>query len=234
MMYRWKPDMIRFMRAACEFGDYNERLTQQMLPYLSGREHVCDAGCGLGYLARALAPHVRQVTAVDANENALQGLRESNNAANLSIKCCDIFADTPETPYDTMVFCFFGSLAEILEIAKRQCAGRVFVFHRNYQNHRFSTGSYESGSDGRLHAGDHLKVLQIPFAQKPLELEFGQPFTSFDDARLFFSTYQRGDIAVDDAYLQEHLVETGRDDFPLYLPHTRKVGFLTFDASDIP
>ena len=71
MMFRWEPDMVRFMKDASEYGDYHARLAARIAAHLPAGAHVCDAGCGLGYLSRALAPLCGRVTALDISENAL-------------------------------------------------------------------------------------------------------------------------------------------------------------------
>ena len=140
----------------------------------------------------------------------------------------------PERPFDCMVFCFFGHIEEIFSIAKKQCRGKVFAFKRNYRMHRFSTGNYESGNDSYRNACTYLREKGIPLEGQELSLELGQPFESFEDARLFFETYNRGDEPVTDAFLWERIVETGREDFPLYMPHRRDIGWLMLDVNDIP
>ena len=64
-MFRWTDDMIRYMADAGRQTDFHRRLTAELLPYLSSQDRVCDAGCGLGFLSLALAPHVRHVTAAE-------------------------------------------------------------------------------------------------------------------------------------------------------------------------
>ena len=64
--------------------------------------------------------------------------------------------------------------------------------------------------------------------KKDLEIEFGQPFRNYDDARLFFNTYSMDDdkSVITDEYLTKKLEKTGRADFPYYLPHTKKIRFI--------
>ena len=50
-MFQWNEEMVRFMRDASEYSDYHRRLVQWMLPDLHPGDHICDAGCGLGYLS---------------------------------------------------------------------------------------------------------------------------------------------------------------------------------------
>ena len=234
MMYRWEPDMIRYMQDASEHSRYHQILVDEMLPWLNRKTHICDAGCGLGYLSLALAEHVSHVTAVDINGDALRVLREKN-AENVTVRHGDIAKLIPPHPYDAMVFCFFGGIEEILRIAKAQCRKTVFVISRNYTSHRFSVGNYPAGDYGFSRAKAVLSEKGISFTGKELQLEFGQPFRSLEDAHRFFELYSRdGDKdLITDEFLKEKLMEQGGE-FPWYLPHLRKIGFLCFDAGAIP
>lgn len=235
----WQEDMIRFMTDASEYGDYYLQLVQAMLPLLSPDMHICDAGSGLGYLSLALAPHVRQITAVEKHPNAAAVLARNcqcRNIDNVFSQCGSIDQILPAKKYDAMVFCFFGGIRQTLEIAKQQCRGDVFIFTRNYKNHRFSAGKLPTGWDGYPEFHTRLKELHIPFQQQFLAPEFGQPFRNLQEARRFYELYSKDDdhSVLTEDFLKAQLIETGRDDFPLYSPHWREIAFLHFSATDIP
>lgn len=239
MMFQWTPDMIRFMRDASEYNQYHQKLTAQMLPWLNRDTNICDAGCGLGDLSLALAPHVGQVTAVDIDPRPLRALEErcrTRGISNIDIRCGDISGLAPAVPYDTMVFCFFGSIEEICSTAKQQCRGSVFVISKNYTSHRFSVGDHRNGDYGFSRAKKVIMQQGISFEEKEMEIELGQPFRSFDDARLFFLAYSRDTdkSVITDEFLRQKLVCTDDTEFPFYMPHLRKVGWLKFDVRDIP
>lgn len=231
MMYRWTPEMVRFMRDASAYSDYHARLAALMAPWLTKDAHICDAGCGLGDLSVALTAYAGHVTAVDINQDALRVLREKNNP-NLTALCGDIGQLPPKTPYDAMVFCFFGRIEEILDLSKAQCRGDVFVISRNYTTHRFSLREHPTGNYGFRRAKEVLEERGIPFEARELELELGQPFRSLEDARQFFSLYSLDDDEITDEFLAQKLVKGARG-FPWYLPHLRKLGFLHFFTEDI-
>lgn len=237
-MFQWNEEMVRFMRTASEYGDYHRRLVQRMRPALHSADHICDAGCGLGYLSLALAPYVRRVTAADRSEAALDVLRQ--NCAARGIRNIDILSGELQpvplaAPYDAMVFCFFGRMEEIAAVAKAQCRGTVFVFKKNYTSHRFSVGEHPAGWDSFRAGADWLTERGVPFEAETLDPEMGQPFRSMEEARQFFRLYSRDadKAAITDEFLRGRLVETGREDFPLYLPHKRQVGYLQFESKDL-
>lgn len=235
-MLNWNEESVHFLKDASEYGDYYKRLAAWIVPHLKGGEHLCDAGCGLGYLTLELSSYVNRITAVDSSEIALSVLREKEKERrNIRTICGNIYSFTPVEKYDVMVFCFFGKMEEIVRIARKQCKGDLFIFKRNYVNKRFAVGEYPAGDNSFANAVDWLKTRRVPFASDTLSLEMGQPFRSREDARRFFSLYHPGNGAdITDAFLDSRLIETGRQDFPLYLPQKREVGCLRFQAADLP
>lgn len=236
---RWEKDMILFMRHASEYSDYYQRLTEIMLPWLSPDTHICDAGSGLGYLSIALAAHVKQVTAVEQHPDAAAVLTENCQASritNVNSLCGAIADSVPETPYDAMVFCFFGQKREVLRLAKRQCRGEVFIFTRNYDNHRFSAGKHPTGYEGFPQFAEELAALGIPAQKETFTLEFGQPFRNLEEAHRFFRVYSKdkNKDVLTDAFVRSQLIDTGREDFPYYMSHPKHIGFLHFSVKDIP
>ena len=142
-MFIWNEDMIRFLRDASEHSDYHHLLAEYLAKRLPKNAHVCDAGCGLGYLSLRLAPYCRQVTAVDISPEALAVLTascEKEGIKNVAIRCGKIAELPPDEPYDAMVFCFFGTGKETLHIAKKQCCGPVIIIKKGWSEHRFSLG----------------------------------------------------------------------------------------------
>lgn len=235
----WEKDMIEFMGRASEYSDYNRRLTEKMLPWLSRDAHICDAGSGLGYLSLALSSHVGRVTAVERHPDAAAVLSENCmrlGISNVVSRCGAIAELPPEKPYDAMVFCFFGRKREILRLAKEQCRGDVFVFTRNYDAHRFSAGTHPTGYEGYPQFADALETLGIPAHKETFALEFGQPFRDPEEAHRFFRLYTKDQnkAVLTPSFVRSRLTETGRKDFPFYMPHQRHIGFLHFSAKDIP
>ena len=76
-MVEWTQEAIRFRMDAAERVGFDETIAAQILPHLPPNAHVCDAGCGLGYLSLALSRGCASVTAVDTSAAALAALREN-------------------------------------------------------------------------------------------------------------------------------------------------------------
>ena len=238
-MFEWNADKVRFMEDAAAWGDFHARLAAALAPYLPREGRICDVGCGTGHLSLALSPYVKQVTAVDVSGEAL-GLLADNcrkrHITNIDIRCGDIARLPPETPYDAMVFCFFGHIEEILTISAAQCRGTVLAVMRNDAAHRFSAAQPAIRRGGYPRGREVLTARGIPFHACEMELPMGQPFRTLDDARRFFQLYRHpGDTTpVTDDFLRTRLTATGREDFPLYLPQSRCFGLLRWNVGDMP
>lgn len=238
-MFRWTDDMIRFMADAAGRTDFHQRLAAELLPWLHPDDAVCDAGCGLGYLSLALAPHVRHITAAERDAAALAVLERElalRHIENVYPCCEDVFAHRPEKPYDAMVFCFFGSMDEILSVAAAQCRGTVIAVKRDQTDHRFTvTKQPLGGTHGVDAACRRMAELGIPYELKRTAFRFDQPFRSWEDARRFFEIYRRRDDAslITDELLRQRLEATGDGEFPWRLSSARPAGIITFDALKI-
>lgn len=239
-MFRWTDEMIRFQADAGRLTDFHRQLAAELLPYLSPEDHVCDAGCGLGFLSLALAPHVRAVTAAEQDDRALAVLREelaARGIGNVSTRCGDVFTALPAAFCDAMVFCFFGSMDEILSAAKGCCRGTVIAVKRDHAAHRFTvTKQPLGGTHGVDAACRRLEELGVPYSLKRTAFRFDQPFRTIADARRFFEIYRRTDDAslITDDFLRSRMEETGDTEFPWRLPSVRPLGIFVFHASSIP
>lgn len=238
-MFRWQPRMIGFLRDASEQGAYHGALAERLVRHLPRDGHVCDAGCGLGYLSLALARHCRQVSAVDIAPEALAVLRENilrRGVKNIRTVEGDIAACPPNEPYAAMVFCFFGRTAEALALAHAQCRGKVLLVKRNWAAHRFTLAETPVRGFTLARTRLELRDMGIPHQLEEFSLEMGQPFRSLEDAAAFFRLYSResapADISAEE--VRARLVPGNCGEFPYYLPSTSRLGLITLDVGDIP
>ena len=232
-MFNWSPDAVRFMADACRRTDFHEKLTDLLLPHLAGASTVCDAGCGLGYLSLSLSPHFARVMAAERDDRALSVLRDelaARHISNVTPLCTDVLTYTPPEKFDAMVFCFFGSMEEILDAAGRQCRGTVAAVVRDDACHRFSGASREPGRHSFDRACAVLDSRGIPYTAQRGALDFPQPFRTLDDARAFLTLYGGGAYTEED--LRTRLVSTGDPDFPWQLPGVRRFGIIAFTMKE--
>lgn len=87
-MFEWTPKMIDFMRDASEYNNYHEILSKKIKNYFNFNSHICDAGCGLGYLSLAVSDKFEKVTSIDVSDVAIDVLKNNiseNNYRNINI-----------------------------------------------------------------------------------------------------------------------------------------------------
>lgn len=229
-MFEWTEERVSFMADACERTDFHEKLAALLSPYLKKTDSVCDAGCGLGYLSLALSPLVGHVTAAERDDRALDVLRRQlarRHIRNVTPLCTDVLAYTPPEPFDAMVFCFFGSMEEIVAAARRQCRGTVLAIVRDDTCHRFSGAPREPERHSFESACGYLERQGIPYTSRRMALDFPQPFCTREDARRFMALYGREDAA---EALRTSLVSTGDPEFPWQLPGVRRFGLIVIST----
>ena len=227
---RWSADAVAFMRDACEYGAFHKELAEQIRPYLPADGHICEPGCGLGYLSAELAAFCRQVTAVDLSASAINFAKKRHNADNLNICCGSVYAMNDS--YDAMVFCYFGRTHEILELAKKYCRGNTVILKRCCAEHRFSIGQTRS----RHEPDDMISVLKenrVSFTHKLLTMEFGQPFVSLEAAVRFFAFYDKSGAEINTETVLPRLQEISHPVFRYYLPEKRTMDLIVFSATDL-
>ena len=238
-MFTWLAETIQYLKDASEYTPFNDVLAARTAPYLPQNAHVCDAGCGLGYLTLALAPLCKRVTAVDVSADALAVLRENifkTGAKNIEVLERDVFCLPNSVRFDAMVFCFFGSIPDTLRSVRAHCRGKAVLFQKNWKTHRFSIKETPLEKFTFAMSCAELDALGIRYDCESFALEMGQPFRSLADAKTFFRLNNR-DAAQDETALsamERRLIATGSGEFPYYLPANRQVGMIVVDAAGLP
>lgn len=234
-MLIWTPDTVRFQKDAAEYGTYHQTLAAHIAAYLPPDARVCDAGCGLGFLSRSLAPHCAHVTAIDSSSLALSVLR-TQTPPNIEICEADLFTLADARRFDAMVFCFFGNMEDTFLLAKKHCRGKVIVIKRSWSRHRFSLGQEPLQKYTSDETELFLRTRGVPFSREDLTLDMGQPLRSKEDAVRFFTVYDRGNEprAISFENIENRLQKTDSPVFPYYLPQEKPLGIFSFDAADIP
>lgn len=258
-MEEWEPDMVAFARDAAVYTGYYGRLAEAVraVAVAAGApgdgETLCDAGCGLGYLGVALAREYGRIDLVDRAPRAIAfagRLAQAAGARNIRAQLADAFGPRrPRSAYDCMVFCTCCSPARALAAGLAQCRGTVVVVNR--VDDPGARGPAADGGSRRppaprpelarrvTEAGvatteGALRILDVPFVSRMVELEFGQPFETLAGARRWFALYRNRDYPAGptDAQLLEHLVPAaGR--WRYYLPKRRRLSLFAFRVADV-
>jgi ubiquinone/menaquinone biosynthesis C-methylase UbiE len=111
----------RFARTAERVGAHQdaqaEELAQKVFSFLAptGDERALDSGTGAGALAFALAPHVREVVALDLVPELLeQGRKRAERFPNVTF----VEGDATKLPFELSSFDFAGTLRSLHHIAR--------------------------------------------------------------------------------------------------------------------
>ncbi len=231
-MFRWDENRIRWMQAAAERGRYHEELAARIGHYVRPDAHLCDAGCGLGFLSLALSGYVRCISAVDLAPEAIDTLKRNillRGVTNIEPVVADMNNFTPATPFDAAVFCYYGQMRDVLPMAKRICSGTVVFIKSDTKKRGIASGGgwrMETVSD----AAAVLDGYGVAYTRERLLLEYGQPFDTLQDAGEFFKNYYSGEYSGG----LESVVEVKDRSYRYYLPYEKAVGMLVFRTADIP
>lgn len=227
MMYKWTPDIIRFIDDASKYSNYFEVLAKTIFEKLGNAQNVCDAGCGLGQLAIELSKYYPQISGIDINKNAtdffLNRVKETG-IENVKVINADVTNYKPDQKYDLMVFNYFGDINQILESSSEYCCGKTVIIKRAYKSHRFSFEDKPITTFNRQSAVDVLREKNIPYQELGFSHEFGQPFKSIDDAVLFFETFSHDTnrSLINRENVLKKLVKTEDKNFPYYMQHIKE------------
>lgn len=146
-MSSWTPEVMRFMEDASRGTSYVRDLAGIVRQMLPGGARVLDAGCGMGQLTCALAPHAARIDAIDCAPEAVGYLaRETRRLglANVRALCDDMRAprhvgphaegaralDADGYAYDLAIFCLSARFADAWGAARRVRARRVLVINK--------------------------------------------------------------------------------------------------------
>lgn len=240
--FEWTQEKMDFMRDAFEQVRYQEELAERALHYIFRGISVCDAGCGLGYLALALSGRCREVTALDISRDALDVLRQNlakRPATGIRIRQEDFLRMPDDEIYDDMIFCFSGSMQEILQTAAAHCRENVILFRKNWPYHRLSRKKIRLSELVFPKDCEMLRDSGIPCLTECFPLDMGQPFRSLEDACRFFRLYQKDEDpgTITEEYAASVLATEGypaiSEEFPYYFPMKREVGMIVIRAEDI-
>lgn len=238
-MFEWNPDKIRFLEEASVYRPFNRVLAEHAASVFSASDHILDAGCGIGFLSIELAGICRQVTAADRSEEALDVLRRKKtqrDIQNIRILNTDVFTLSEDEQFDGAVFCFFGTVPEILSMIRNHVRRYTVLFKKNWTRHRFSASRAPMERFSFSEACRELEMAGVPYWSETFGLEMGQPFHTLEDARKFFAVHDRDGTGKDisDQDLTDRLISTGEEIYPYYLSSQESVGMIVLETGRIP
>lgn len=235
MFFEWNEQTLAWLLDAADYTGYDRNMARLLRKSIPDGGTLCDMGCGMGLVDFELAAHLREVTCVDISPFAVEFISSrarEKGIGNLSALCMDGREVTGQ--WDTVMALFHGAVETVCEKYLRLARDRlILVTHGSAvgstgpKGYRVRKGCDVAGTAAWLDAGGYRYQLEEG------ELEFGQPHRSFEDAVDFVRAFSRS--APEETlreYVRSTVIETGREDFPLYSPKKRKFGIFAIRRED--
>jgi SAM-dependent methyltransferase len=238
-MFPWTQQRLEWLEAAIEYTGYYDKIASYILPRLSPADVLCEIGCGLAALSLALAPAVKEITAVDISPLAAARAEtyiRKRRVSNIQVRAMDWTALPDDRAYDAVVFSYFGAVQKDWEKLRRICRKYVVaVLPAGENSWGFSLrlpDAERAAPKGRETVPSVQAFLDergVSYSLTEQTLDFGQPFQSRADACDFLDHYyEAGGADEKQAYLDAHLTER---DGVLYLPKQKKSGVFIIDMT---
>ncbi len=229
ILIQWNAQTARWFEAASAYTGFHRRLAELLLPHIRKRDSLVDLGCGVGLIDMILCDFIGRVTCVDHDTTAISLLDDAiaqKSISNMQTLLSD--AKDIQGVWDTALMVFFGRIEEtVFDILPHCHEGIIAVVHGDAQG-RLGPKAYHPPKCGDFSSSkERLDALGVRYQALERTLEYGQPFTSMADAEAFVLAYSKNppDMVVSD-YLDTNLTETGKSDFPYYLPNPKRFGVL--------
>lgn len=222
-MFTWDEKRIDWYERALKWSGFAKTLADEVEPYLDIEDTVCDLGCGTGYMASELYQRGYNVTAVDHSETVIDYLKEkavNEPYAEMKIFCAAWEEILKNRSWDTIVMCFAGAFRTDFLNYYHACKKQLILVTKGFDRTEAELKSEKNYY--RMSSGEMSQMLDeegVPYHSKTIDMEFGQPLKSLQEAEEYHKCYKnkhRTDFF-------EKLIETQSREFPLYLPIPKRV-----------
>jgi SAM-dependent methyltransferase len=246
MLFIWNEKTLDWFKTASVYTGFHRKLASIVRPYVADCETLCDVGCGLGLLDLELAKDLRSILCVDKSEAVIGTLNElirERDARNVVARAADVNTLTGERR-DAVIMSFFGSSLEDIVRFSAICDKRmILIVHEKASAARcVNAVSLRPKPFGAAEVRGFLTDRNLRFQERRAALEFGQPFKSAADARDFVRIYtdsmldatgKDGPAEQERLYgdIESRLIETGRADYPVYLPKRKRIAVFAVEKN---
>lgn len=224
MFLEWNVRTLQWYADAEEYTGFFRALAAEIAPAIAGVQSLCDLGCGPALFDFEIAPLVRSVECADTSEAALAFVAEQARALGLH-NIFPVLADCehPSGRWDVAFVSFFGSrhLDRYLPLCKKLIA----VVSQSSDAALFPEKDRGYVRNTAQNTAKYLDSRGIAYKLVWKRQEFGQPFSSLEEARGYVKLYAP-DVCAEEAelFLKQRIVKTGSTAFPWYLPRKKTVG----------
>lgn len=227
MCFTWTDQSIKWFLTASRYTGFHKKLAQYILPSLTNDMSICDFGCGLGRLDIELAPFVKKIYAIDISQDVIDVLRQDIKVLSLNNvlpRCAN--ADSLNETCDVGIMSFFGKSVRDMLYYRGLC-NKHLIRIVNMQNTStlYPTRHRKAVKNTAIQVTQELKQSNMAFEFIDTFIEFGQPLRSQEDAVAYVKS-NAPNATLEEIYefLETHVKDTGRLDYPLYLPNLKHLG----------
>ena len=222
----WNEQSVRWFHNASEYTRYHENLAKILLEHIPCRETLCDMGCGAGMIDFELAPYIGQITCVDISQEAVQSVAETakqRGIHNITAVCAD--GGSMKQQWDTVIALYHGGTDAISTYFPMVKDRLILVTHGEALGNFGPKGHKVRKCFDSMGFKERMDELGVQYELNYTALEYGQPFQDRSEAEAFVTAYTMPMGPEDmEKYLAAHLVETGDEKYPLYIPNQKKMG----------
>ena len=230
MLFNWNEETIRWYLNANTYTGFYKKIAGDIVPLAKGLSTLADLGCGLGLFDFEAHPHFEKIECIDQNETALDSIKlraEALGIRNISTRAADCYRLVGR--WDAIYMSFFGTrepdcflpfCKKLFAVVAVSDTSSMFPVKKQFN---------KNSVDQTVR---YLKQKGIPYNLRIRRYEFGQPFTSLEDAercvRHYVPEITGGAL---EEYLKDRLVETGDASYPYYVPRQKSVGIFELDGA---
>jgi SAM-dependent methyltransferase len=233
MAFIWTKNRIELFKNASEYTGFHGELGQIIRPYLSDGQTLCDLGCGLGLLDLEIAEYVKEITAIDFSEIAIDDYKA--RLADSGINNIQIFLQDVENldhrKWDVLLLSFFGKVGDELDRIFALAKEKIILI--TYTEPLLDNDGNPRINGGRPTTAEYEQYIKNSGYEYQIilkEMEFGQPFRDIDEARTYFKAYSsEGSGEKQEPLINKNirsLTKTDNLHFPYYLPKQNEVGII--------
>lgn len=229
MEFSWDDMTIRWFENASEYTGFHKNLAGVIRPMLGGSRRLCDLGCGLGKLALEFTEDIEHINCLDINPLVILNLRQNITEKNISnitarIQNCQNLGEGQ----DVLLTSYFGS--GDISVYLRLCRKLIMVVDHMNTTHLYPKEYKKNKRNNSADIKSFLNKERVSYRCVPIDLEFGQPFISFEDAGEFVNVYAgcpKEEIA---DFLNKNLVAIQHDTYSWYLPHEKSLAVFEIEG----
>lgn len=239
----WNKEKIELYKRASQYTGFYENIGDMIKPFLDKSLVAADIGCGAGLLSFAVSPMLSKVYAIDINKDAINHLKneilatssdELSQPEHGNIIPINADAETLDNiSWDIGLMCFYGYPDKELSKLIRRSKERTFIIVNNgTPQTKDQNSTLEKVYAPKIDL--FLREEGFEFVRENHQLEFGQPFKSKDEVKLYTDIYANhlNDNERQARYEDrvKALEKTDSKEYPLYLPHLKEISLFRIEG----